>query len=75
MPFVTIRIVRQAIAADPAGKKQAVADRVAAALAEATGLPPSEVWIVFEEVDARDWYLGSDSVQALRFDGLGPGRT
>lgn len=75
MPFVTIRVVRQAIAADPEGKKKAVAERVAAALADATGLPPAEVWIVFEEVEARDWYLGGDSVQALRFDGSGPGRT
>jgi 4-oxalocrotonate tautomerase len=68
MPFVTIRIVRQAIAADPEGKKQAVAGKVAAALAEVTGLPPADVWVVFEEVEARDWYLGGASVQSLRFD-------
>lgn len=68
MPFVTVRIVRQAIAADPEGKKQAVASRIAAALAEVTGLPQGDVWTVFEEVEARDWYLGANSVQALRFD-------
>ncbi|MGB3337459.1 MAG: 4-oxalocrotonate tautomerase family protein [Devosia sp.] len=67
MPFVTIRIVRQAIAADPEGKKQAVASRVAEALAEITGLPATDVWTVFEEVEATDWYLGQDSVQSLRF--------
>lgn len=67
MPFVNIRLVRQAIAADPAGKKQAIAEKVAAAVAEATGLPAREVWIVFEEVEAADWYLGPDSVHSLRF--------
>jgi len=66
MPLVTVRIVRQAIAADPEGKKQAVASRIAAALAEVTGLPQSDVWTVFEEVEARDWYLGENSVQDLR---------
>lgn len=68
MPFVNIRLVRQAIAPDAEAKKRRVAAKVAAALAEETGLPPSEVWIVFEEVEARDWYLGQSSVQQLRFD-------
>ncbi len=68
MPFVNIQIVRQAIAADPEGKKNAIAENVAAAIANATGLPKSDIWIVFEEVEARNWYLGSESVQTLRFD-------
>lgn len=68
MPMVTIRIVRQAIGADPEAKKAEVAARVAAALADVTGLPPSDVWIVFEEVEARDWFLGPDSVHTLRFE-------
>ena len=71
MPMVTIRIVRQAIAADPEGKKAEVARRVAAALADVTGLPATDVWIVFDEVEARDWYLGPDSVHALRFAASG----
>lgn len=67
MPVVTIRSVRQAIAADPHGKKASIAARTAAAIADATGLPPEEVWIVFEEVEARDWFLGPESVHDLRF--------
>jgi 4-oxalocrotonate tautomerase len=67
VPFVSIRIVKQAIAADPAAKKSAIAQQIAKVIAEQTGLPPSDVWIVFEEVEARDWYLGPDSVHALRF--------
>lgn len=68
MPFVNIRLVRQAIAADPAGKKAEVAAAVSAALAKVMDLPESDVWVVFEEVDAKDWFLGKSSVKQLRFD-------
>ncbi len=67
MPFVNIRIVREAIATDPAGKKAAIAKDVAQSIAAATGLPETDVWIVFEEVNARDWFLGTKDVESLRF--------
>lgn len=67
MPFVNIRIVREVLAADPAGKKAAIGSKVAAAISDATGLPAREVSIVFDEVAARDWYVGADSVEKLRF--------
>jgi 4-oxalocrotonate tautomerase len=66
MPFVNIRIVREAIASDPEGKKAAIADKVTSAITEATGLGRSDVWVVFEEVAARDWYLGPTNVETLR---------
>ncbi len=66
MPFVNIQIVREAIASDPEGKKAAIAEKVASAVSEAAGLPKSDVWVVFEEVAARDWYLGPTSVEKLR---------
>lgn len=69
MPFVNIRLVREAIAADPAGKKAAMGREIAASISKATGLPETDVWIVFEEVAARDWYLGSKDVETLRFKG------
>ena len=67
MPFVNVRIVKQAIAADPEGKKSRIATGIAEAVAKATGLPPAEVWVVFEEVEARDWFLGTENVKFLRF--------
>lgn len=67
MPFVRITIVRETLADDPSGKKAAVSSKVAAAIAEVTGLPEREISIVFDEVDARNWYLGSTDVEALRF--------
>ena len=67
MPFVNIRIVREAIAADPAGKKARIGREVAKVITAETGLPETDVWIVFEEVAARDWFLGGTDVETLRF--------
>ena len=67
MPFVNIRIVKEAIAADPAGKKNAISKQIASVIAAETGLPKEDVWIVFEEVDARDWYLGEIDVETRRY--------
>ena len=66
MPVVNIQLVREAIAADPEAKKAAIAEKVAAAVSEATGLPKTSVWVVFEEVAAKDWYVGDESVAELR---------
>jgi 4-oxalocrotonate tautomerase len=66
MPFVNIRLVRDAIASDPQGKKEAIAKRVVAAITEATGLTDDDVWVVIEEVEARDWYVGPTSVEKRR---------
>lgn len=66
MPFVNIRMVKEVIAADPAGKKAAIAEKVTAAITEATGLGPSDVWVVFEEVAAKDWYVAATSVEERR---------
>ena len=66
MPFVNIQIVREAIASDPEGKKATIADKVTSVISEAAGVPRSDVWVVFEEVAARDWYLGAQNVDSLR---------
>ncbi len=66
MPFVTIRIVREVIADDPAGKKTAISNRITAAIAETAGVPESAVWVVFEEVAEVDWYVGRERVKELR---------
>jgi 4-oxalocrotonate tautomerase len=66
MPFVNIQLVKEVIAADPEGKKAVIARKVSAAIMEATGLGETDVWIVFEEVAARDWYLGPTNVETRR---------
>jgi 4-oxalocrotonate tautomerase len=66
MPFVNIRVVREVIADDPSGKKAKIAKKVTEAIVEVTGLTKDDVWVVFEEVAAKDWFVGPASVQELR---------
>jgi 4-oxalocrotonate tautomerase len=66
MPFVNIQLVREVIAADPERKKAAIARKVTAAIAETTGLSAEAVWVVFEEVAAKDWYVAATSVEETR---------
>jgi 4-oxalocrotonate tautomerase len=66
MPFVNIQLVKEVIADDPQGKKDAIAKKVTAAIAETTGLPAASVWVVFEEIAARDWHVAGVSVEAQR---------
>ena len=67
MPFVNIRLVKEVIADDPGGKKDRIGKGVVKAITEATGLTDNDVWVVFEEVAARDWYLGQTDVETLRW--------
>ncbi len=66
MPFVNIRIVKEVIADDPKGKKARISKAVTSAIRAETGLGNDDVWVVFEEVNARDWYLGENDVETLR---------
>ena len=66
MPFVNIRLVREVIADDPETKKSEIAKRVVAAITDVTGLANNDVWVVFEEVAAKDWYVGPTSVETSR---------
>jgi 4-oxalocrotonate tautomerase len=66
MPFVNIRIVKEVIAADPKGKKARISKAVTEAIIKETGLTKNDVWVVFEEVLARDWHVGDTDVETLR---------
>ena len=59
MPFVNIRLVRgnHRRRSRPARSRRS-ARRSPRRSTSATGLADDDVWIVFEEVDARDWYIG-----------------
>jgi len=65
MPFVNIRIVREVIADDPAGKKSEISKQVTGAVSRVAGVPEENVWVVFEEVDAQDWYVGDVNVKKM----------
>ena len=66
MPFINVRLVREVIAHDPENLKTEMANKITRAVTEATGLAGSDVWVVFEEVAADDWYVGMSSVAQNR---------
>jgi 4-oxalocrotonate tautomerase len=66
MPFVNIQLVREVIASDPQAKKAAIARKITDAIVKETGLTEKDVWVVFEEVAARDWYVGANDVETMR---------
>lgn len=62
MPFVNIRILE----GHPQARKDEIARRVTEAISEVAQLPKQAVWVVFEDVIAEDWYVGSTSVSELK---------
>ena len=66
MPFVTIRFIE----GRSQQQKDEIARRVNDALSEVLELPKNDIWIVFEESTARDWYVGGSTAAELREKGL-----
>ena len=62
MPFVNIRIVK----GHSKQRKDEISRRVTAAIAEVAQLPKEAVWVVFDDVEADDWYVAGDSVTEIR---------
>jgi 4-oxalocrotonate tautomerase len=62
MPFVNIRILE----GHAQERKDEIARRVTAAIAEVAQLPQEAVWVVFEDVTAEDWYVGGTAVSELK---------
>jgi len=58
MPFVNIRILE----GHPQERKDEIARRVTDAISDVAQLPKQAIWVVFEDVAADDWYVGSTSV-------------
>ena len=54
MPMITVRILE----GHSKQTKQKIATGFMKTVTEATGLQPSDMWIVFEDVPAAEWYVG-----------------
>ena len=66
MPFVSIRMIE----GRSQQQKNEISKRVNDALGEVLELPKDDIWIVFEDITAKDWYVGSSTVAELRKKGL-----
>lgn len=54
MPMITVRIVE----GQSKETKQKIATGFKNTVVEATGFRPEDMWIVFEDVPASEWYVG-----------------
>lgn len=62
MPFVSIRILK----GHSKARKDEISRRITAAISEVAELPKEAVWVVFEDVEADDWYIGATPVSATK---------
>ena len=62
MPFVNIQILK----GHPKERKDEIARRVTAAISELAQLKPEDIWVVFEDVDGDDWYVGPTRVSTIK---------
>jgi 4-oxalocrotonate tautomerase len=62
MPFVNIKILR----GHPAEAKQKITEATIRAINENTRIPEDQIWVVFEEVEAEDWFVGRRSVAEIK---------
>ena len=62
MPFVSIRLIE----GRSQQQKDEISTRVVDAISDVLQLPNEDIWVVFEDVPAGDWYVGNSSVASLR---------
>ncbi len=62
MPFVNIRIYE----GHGKERKDEIASRVTDAICEVTKLPREAVWVVIEDIDPPDWYVGGKPGERMR---------
>jgi 4-oxalocrotonate tautomerase len=70
MPFVNIRILK----GHSQQRKDEISRRVTEAVSEVAKLPKEAIWVVFEDVTSDDWFVGGDSVTAIKARQAGKGR-
>jgi 4-oxalocrotonate tautomerase len=62
MPFVSVKILK----GHSQARKDEISRRVTEAISEVAELPREAIWVVFEDVEAEDWYVGSERVSELK---------
>jgi 4-oxalocrotonate tautomerase len=62
MPFVHIQILKE----HSKQRKDEMSRRITDVISDVTKLPKEAIWVVFEDVEHDGWYVGGDSVSAIR---------
>ena len=66
MPFIRISYVRENLGADAEDVKTRISDKVTQVVADAMGVTPGDVWVVFDDIGAAEFYVGPKSVAEMR---------
>ncbi|MCB1486150.1 MAG: tautomerase family protein [Bauldia sp.] len=66
MPMVRITYVAENFGEDAEARKAAISSKFAQALSEEMGVGKGDVWVVFDDVGAKDWFVGPESVKEMR---------
>ena len=62
MPFVNIRIN----SGHSQERKNEISRRVTDAISEVAQVPKDAVWVVFEDIEKTDWWVGGTTVKELQ---------
>ncbi len=64
MPFVNVRINK----GHSQQRKDRISERITAAISEIAEVPREAIWVVFEDIEKTDWYVGAITVAELQKD-------
>ncbi len=64
MPFVNVRINK----GHSQERKDRISERLTAAISEIAEIPKEAIWVVFEDIEKTDWYVGATTVEQLQKD-------
>ncbi len=64
MPFVNVRINK----GHSQERKDRISERITTAISEIAEVPKEAIWVVFEDIEKTDWYLGATTVEQLQQD-------
>ncbi len=64
MPFVHVRINK----GHSQQRKDRISERITAAISEIAEVPKEAIWVVFEDIEKTDWYVGATTVEQLQKD-------
>jgi 4-oxalocrotonate tautomerase len=64
--MVRIAYVAENLGEDAEVRKAAIASKVSQALSDEMGVAQGDIWVVFENVGAKDWFVGPKSVKEMR---------
>ncbi len=64
MPFVNVRINK----GHSQERKDRISERITTAISEIAEVPKEAIWVVFEDIEKTDWYVGATTVEQLQKD-------